>query len=516
MTSSWIYRFEAKGIQSFIFATDKLREIKGGSSLVEELGDLFGEALAAFGLTEGNGVERLTLAVAGGASIEVPGNLEDQLASFMAAWPLLVARHAPGLQLVQARVPGPASRGEAWNELQGELRAARSRLDPELPEAGPIALRAPRSGLPAAGFDPADKEVAVDAAGARKVSAAAADTLGRRIGKQWSWTEDLDDLDRSYVGVLHLDGNDVGNRIKALVDGGQAGQLRDFSEKLAHGTVEAVRAAVREVLEPAADGARLPGRPVVVGGDDVTFVLRGDVALSFAHVLLREFEREHAGALGGPLHASAGLALVHRHHPFHAAHVLAGDLCTFAKKTVRGKGEDGATPSSLAFYRLTSADAGNWKEIRDRELAATPPERPKRPGETTPPPPDEKAPERWLTLCPYLLDDAAGGPTIGQLLALVAAFRALPRGPIRDWLDLLRTDPGRAAPHLARFGEVQVRRPGGKEAFEKLDRALEALGAAGGWREILGEGGGPMLASPVLDALTWQRLEADGEEEDAP
>ncbi|MDI9630011.1 MAG: hypothetical protein QM311_00930 [Acidobacteriota bacterium] len=500
MTSPWIYRFEAKGIQSFILATDKLREIKGGSSLVEELGGLFEAALEAFGLTAAKGVKKLTLAVAGGASIEVPAGFDGNLRSFMAAWPLLVARHAPGLQLVQARVEGPASRPGAWDEIQADLRAARSRLDPELPEAGPLLLRAPRSGLPATGFDPTGG-VAVDAAGERKVSAAARDSLGKRIGEHWSWTENLDDLDHSYVGVLHLDGNDLGNRIKQLAEQRPASELLDFSKKLADGTLAAVQTAVREVLAPAANGGELPGRPVVVGGDDVTFVLRGDLALSFAHVLLRSFEEEHRKALGGPLHASAGLALVHRHHPFRAAHDLAEDLCTLAKKTYRGKGENGATPSSLAFYRLTSASAGRWEEIRHRELAARPPR-------MTPP-----APERWLTLCPYLLDAAAGGPTIDHLRDLVVAFRALPRGPIREWLDLLRADPARAVPHFDRFREVQQRRPGGKEKFAMLEKALEALEASDGWRVIHGRAGGTTLASPVLDALTWQRLEADEEEE---
>lgn len=489
MTKSWLYRYEVKGIQSFILATDKLKEIKGASSLVEEVGSLFGEVRKRFEFTQQNGVEDLALAVAGGASIEVPSELLGALESLMSVWPLIVARHAPGLQLVQARVPGSSADAEAWSSLHGALRSARSRVTAELPEPGPLVLRAPRTGLAAVGFEDG---IAVDAAGERKLRVAAADALGRRIDPTWNWVEDLDELEHSYVGVLHLDGNDLGNRVKRLVDGGKADQLLRFSKELAHGTLTAVRKAVESQLLPKTlRSGRIPARPIVVGGDDVTFVVRGDLALPFAKRLLEEFERATAKAIGGPLYASAGVALVHRHHPFRAAHDLAEELCKSAKSALRGGGPGKSTPSSLAFYRLTSSASGTWREIRDRELAGRPP--------TT----GKDAPIGWLSLCPYLLGGGGGRATLDQLMALVDALGPLPDGPVREWLSLLRDQPARAQQHFARFQEVQKsRRPA---ALERLTAALQDLGTADGWRQLDTAGPG-VFGSPVLDALTWARL----------
>lgn len=495
MADSWIYRYEVKGIQGFILATDKLKEIKGASSLIEEIGDLFARARNLFGIDSAAGVEELAPGVAGGATIEVPANLESALRRLMAVWPLLLAHHAPGLQLVQACVPGPRSRTEAWPSLQRSLAKARSRLEVDLPEAGPLALRAPRTGLPAVGFD---SGVAVDAAGARKLAAAAEDRLGDRIGSEWTWATDLDELDHSYVGVLHFDGNDLGNRVKWLAEQGRADQLHEFSRQLAQSTMGAVQAAVAATLAPARRGGtgKIPGRPIVVGGDDVTFVVRGDLAIPFAHRLLEEFQSRNAKAVGGPLFASAGLALVHRHYPFRSAHDLAEELCKFAKDRFRGSGAEGSTPSSLAFYRLTSSSSGRWEEIRRRELSAHPPASSPR-----------NSASGWLSLCPYQLDSLGAGPSIDGLVALAAALEMLPQGPVQEWVNLLRQDPLRALPHYNRFKTVQTQR-GSAAAFEKLEAALSGLGATNGWRQISEAPSHEVHASPLLDALTCLRMQS--------
>ncbi|HSA24038.1 MAG TPA: hypothetical protein P5076_21440, partial [Myxococcota bacterium] len=264
MAQRWIYRYEVKGIQPYILATDKLREMQGASSLIEAIGELFGEARSAFGL---QGARLLSMPTAGGGSLEVEDGQRSRIETLMSAWPLLVSRHAPGLQVVQAMVP----QGEgAWDALHDELRRDRSRVDPELPEAGPMVLRAPRTGLPACGR----KDTYVDPAGLRKLEAAAEDRLAKRLGRG-GWLEDLDRIGHPYVGVVHLDGNDMGQHLRRLGHG----DLLAFSEGLERATLATVQAAVEETLREPGDSVTLPARPIVVGGDDVTFIVRGDLAL---------------------------------------------------------------------------------------------------------------------------------------------------------------------------------------------------------------------------------------------
>ncbi len=71
---------------------------------------------------------------------------------------------------------------------------------------------------------------------------------------------------------------------------------------------------------------RLPFRPIVFGGDDVTFVCEGRLGLPLAaHYLARLAE----GILpdGDPLYARAGIAIVKTHYPFARAYELADELC---------------------------------------------------------------------------------------------------------------------------------------------------------------------------------------------
>ena len=70
---SQFYRYEVKGIQSFILATDRLREMQGASALVEQLDTLFDEAREQVGLKK----DYLSPPAAGGALLQVAAGDED-------------------------------------------------------------------------------------------------------------------------------------------------------------------------------------------------------------------------------------------------------------------------------------------------------------------------------------------------------------------------------------------------------------------------------------------------------
>ena len=98
------------------------------------------------------------------------------------------------------------------------------------------------------------------------------------------------------------------------------------------------------MLAPArtADG-RYPACPIVLGGEDLAILVRGDLAVAFARAFLEAFERESRArlgeladrhgleGLGQGLTACAGVALVKASHPFHLAFDLAEALCAHAK-----------------------------------------------------------------------------------------------------------------------------------------------------------------------------------------
>ncbi len=81
----------------------------------------------------------------------------------------------------------------------------------------------------------------------------------------------------------------------------------------------------------------LPLRPVLLGGDDLTFLCDGRVALHLAEVALDAFSGDVANL--GSVTASAGVALVPAHTPFDRAYELAEVLCGNAKARRRERND---------------------------------------------------------------------------------------------------------------------------------------------------------------------------------
>src|SRR5262249_52429495 len=77
-----------------------------------------------------------------------------------------------------------------------------------------------------------------------------------------------------------------------------------------------------------------PVRPIVFGGDDITLVCEGRIALDLAAELLTQWH-EHAEKARQDWHACAGVALVKSHYPFFRAYELAAELCSGAKAWLR-------------------------------------------------------------------------------------------------------------------------------------------------------------------------------------
>jgi hypothetical protein len=109
--------------------------------------------------------------------------------------------------------------------------------------------------------------------------------------------------------------------------------------------------------------ALIPARPIVLGGDDITVILRADIALPFTQRLLEEVEQR-----GDGLSACAGLALVRAGQPFLMARSLADDLCKFAKKTAKARGAP--YPSLIAFHNAGSTLRESYDRAYARQMTS--------------------------------------------------------------------------------------------------------------------------------------------------
>ncbi len=208
-----------------------------------------------------------------------------------------------------------------------------------------------------------------------------------------------------WVGVVHADVNCLGERLSHLAGNVPAGfepagerarvvlatdgrlvlfaylaDLADAVERCVQAAWMKAATAVAPSTPTGGDGGEgsANGRamlvPVVLAGDDVTFLTPGEAAIDTAAAFLAAFE-EAAGRdlVCGPLglSAAAGVALVKRAFPFSAAYGLAGELCRSAKAVSR-------RCSMLDFHVLYDSTVTGLEALRhplrtpDLDLTARP------------------------------------------------------------------------------------------------------------------------------------------------
>jgi Cas10/Cmr2, second palm domain len=237
------------------------------------------------------------------------------------------------------------------------------------------------------------------------------------------FTNELDHLSRtggeeSYIAVVHADGNGMGKRIADIASSTQnnldyISRMRSFSqaiedaaERALINTLRTLRRSiapdekgmwvltevVQQVAGPGhqinkpqkrivlyqpkkedddergedAGKPRWPFRPLVFGGDDVTFICNGQIGLSLAALYVREFQAQTRDILDGKgsVHSCAGVCVVKVHYPFRRAYDLSEQL---TKSVKRSLGDKRAHVSALDWHFSATGLSGGLSEIRRRE-----------------------------------------------------------------------------------------------------------------------------------------------------
>ncbi len=211
--------------------------------------------------------------------------------------------------------------------------------------------------------------------------------VGSIEGVKLKWADDLEEMlgaESGRVALVHMDGNDFGKLfMKKLEESGNAGSLtegmsniRAFSGEIAKLSSQAFSRATREVVDfelkrswkAAAGGVSItaPLRPLVLGGDDVTLIIRADLALLFVQAFCVAFEEASAQA-GDRLSLGVGMVAMPSSYPFAKAFSLVEDLTDSAKRLTAGMEN---RPSSIDYLVLTEDVEDDLDEFRRRTCTA--------------------------------------------------------------------------------------------------------------------------------------------------
>lgn len=493
---------EKAGTQRFMFGSNKQREAIGASQLTAGLADV---------VRHMRPTALPVQVISGSAIVLLPGpeSLGDARA-LVAAVTEQCLDTGYGLDLVasiiyvdDAEVASPRGqqsildRAHAAQAAQQSAQASAALRWPQIPHARVCRT----TGLPATWPPPAEERnevLSASAIGKRSQAPVARSRMLDILRDGGIGPEDRERLfpnlarleealgqegdELAWVGVMHADTNGLGAAQREL-----AGRVRDDyaavspdGQRLLHhdsklsvfafaadvgyemerctqkAYVEATRAVLRR---PAVAAATIvPVVPIVLGGDDVTVLLKDDIALPFAAAYLRALAAATAASTTlqqlsrTGLTAAAGVAMVKRTFPFSSACVLAEDLVRSAKETSR-------SANLLDLHVLYDSQVSDLDQLRAQLRLSN---------------------GTLLTARPYTADSSAAPdlPRWDDLEGLVARVnetvdgeRVIPRSVAMAWWRGLQQDPGAAeringelwarGPDLAPL----VRRAHGREAL---------------------------------------------------
>jgi hypothetical protein len=417
---------DTTGIQPYIFGSNRLRENIGASHLVAQATGAWAlqvvrewrSNVTADGRLddeqriEAGEIEVEVVYSGGGNFVALFRDDEAELSrEFAEKLSRRILAEAPGLQLVMASLefrwdePLAEALPRALQDLK--VRKNSRSITPPLAGLG-VTVPCQSTGLPATRISDAiggDAGYPISAEIEAKLDQAGA--AGERLMEMlplcdgYSYPVEFDDLGRSrgefsYIAVVHADGNGIGQRLirlgKAHKTAGAnrefINQIRQFSTAVETASQGALKGALDALIARISNGevvhavearmkfkltsiaksgeTKLPFRPIVFGGDDLTFVCDGRLGISLAIEYIRRFE-ELTSSLpdgSGAVTACAGIAIVKSHYPFARAYQLAEELCGLAKSYRR---ELGLNDACLDWHFATGGLFGGITEIRNRE-----------------------------------------------------------------------------------------------------------------------------------------------------
>ncbi len=470
----YLYGASIQGIQNYIFQTNELKDIIGASELVNEICEYFVRMYGKESPSKGK------MIVHAAGNIKCIFDDEDACRRAVRDFPKHATEMAPGITISQAVVKfeKDSDYPTKAEELESRLHAQRNHPVKSLTTGLMAIERSRKTGLPATEKIKVEEDVFeyIDEGTAAKRNITDNEQkdgndpskdkdLYFKLTGEWIPSKcrpyDISKMtDRNdWIAVIHADGNGLGEIVAKITD--KYENMRDFSIKLDEATLAAAQSAYNNAIKVKAKKTtdtdnkdRLPIRPIVIGGDDLTVICRGDLAMEFVTEYLKAFEEqtkekfkdlaqrvenvEAQKLLSNGLTACAGIAFIKSSYPFYYGYDLAEALCGEAKNDAKSdKVKDangGQAPSCLMFHKVQSSFVEDYAEIKRKELTT--------------------ADGGSLCFGPYYLNEQANRWTIETLSEKVDKLTKEDNNrvktAIRQWLTLMHEDAGAAVQHTNR------------------------------------------------------------------
>lgn len=486
---------EVGGIQKYILSTGKLKEMIGGSELIESLSAKYLDDFAQNNhlnilkeIRKPVDNEILPLQRNAGA-MHLLFSSEAKGREFLQNFGLKLLEDFPGLPIFGALEECEfTSSGirEAKFKLSNKITDQRNKYPTSTGmQLLPICAEAPLDGEPAIGKvsygKNASSEIISLSSKTKRNEQLLEDSKGRLreiepdegVGPDLKWSDDLEEIacGSEKVAFIHIDGNDLGKRFRQELenisdketDEDKTGQQSSSEDRyqnainviktmsaLSNTVKETTTAAFKKGLSECLKHTKLtdntgkklvPARPLVLGSDDVTVVIRADLALYFIDAFVKEFERYSNQELGkknpnDKLTVGVGMVVCPTGYPFLKAFDLSEELVKNSKELTAHMEN---RPSSMDYIVITNDTENDIDSIRAHLFTAEDGSK--------------------LTAKPMLLS----GNNLAQFVENgISVLEKLPRSTLRNSLSVCRKGVNEALQNYTKLKDNIARGLGGR------------------------------------------------------
>ena len=385
--NEWALLIDISSIQKFVFASNKLKENLGASYLVSDLYDSI--------ITQNDAVKNMKYSKGyiGGGNALLFFNSENEAKTFVMEWTKSLLVLAPGVNVITAINKWDESDfSKSRDALFEKLRGNKSRFIPQtiIPRHG-ISAECASDGYSMDVFGNASEKEYVSAATNAKLEAyekardAIKNDYSGILKDNYCFTGELDKLGQSkgsenHIAIVHIDGNSMGDRFKQLTS---LEATRLLSEDIENAVKNSFKTLLQKIVEELDDPVKkeylslkpdggksiLPIRPIILGGDDITFVCEGRMGIYYAKIFMEAFQNQKDGKGNNlKLTSCAGIAVIKTKYPFYKGYQIAEELCANAKSKRREMSDSG---SWLDFHIAYGGFYGSLDEIRRHHYQAS-------------------------------------------------------------------------------------------------------------------------------------------------
>lgn len=529
---------DTRSIQKYVFSCNKLKTNVGASYLVDGIfNDLMQKiVLPSFNLKmpqiswqeskqiemiKDDSIEAEIVYIGGGNMLILINKFsgkEDNLnlcREIVKKWTLEILKKAPGLKTGAAIGMMDVERfKDSLDKMYVQLKQNQNTVLPQvdLPYTG-LTLECNISGKTADTFDWVDKNWIAKEVKAKtdayiyaseKVRSEYKDILEKDGSRdKYDFASELEKIGckegESYISVIHIDGNNMGVKFSKCKDSQERKKLslkvaqivqNAFCELIKTIIAEYDSKAYAEALDMEKlidkEGKKLlPIRPIIIGGDDITFVCPARVGIEYAKRFIEAVNKQgflsdeqhkrmseevkkedNSIILSKTMSCCGGVAIVPLKYPFFRAYQLAEHLCGSAKNKSR-KNDNSLIDFAILYGEMTP----DLEQLCRYQYSA---------------------PEGYLHYGPYSVQkEIQDGSHINDLLVLKDDIRDnVPKNKIKELRDVLTKDMHTQIRFLENCKEIQ------KIIDEECNQ--EGIGAQAFWQKKKGES---ELKTRYVDAI---------------